>query len=223
MTVKLKEIIAFEGLLRVGDSGLRIGGSGEAAEIGGTDNPIIRHPITKRPYVPGSSVKGKVRSLLELKHSPETQDKGLPCSCGSCEVCLLFGCHNSRNTQSPTRLIFRDCQPTDGTIDKWQDAGVDSDIKTEVIIDRKKGLAYGRIGPRTAERIPAGSEFHFSFSMRVFENDDKKKLLGFLAEGFELLEKDYLGGYGSRGYGKVEFVASDGTPMSEHLRQAAEK
>src|SRR3989338_11494456 len=46
-------------------SGLRIGGSKDTIEIGGMDNPIIRNPLDKFPYIPGSSIKGKMRSLLE--------------------------------------------------------------------------------------------------------------------------------------------------------------
>lgn len=71
------------------------------------------------------------------------------------------------------------------------------------------------------ERIPAGSDFKFAFSLRHFEGDDLKKYYEFLAEGFELLEKHYLGGSGSRGYGQVAIVTEDGTPMAEHLRKKA--
>lgn len=216
--VKLRDIVEFKGTLLVGDSGLRIGGSKEAVEIGATDNPIIRHSVTKKPYVPGSSVKGKIRSLLESKHCPQTQQSGLPCKCGRCDVCLLFGCHDSKQIQSPARLVFRDCQPTKETLKMWDEAGTDTDVKSEVLIDRNKGLAYGHIGPRQSERIPAGSSFHFAFSLRIFEGDDPAKFLNFLAEGFELVEKHYLGGYGSRGYGQVRFQAEDGRPLVEFLR-----
>jgi CRISPR-associated protein Csm3 len=84
-------------------------------------------------------------------------------------------------------------------------------------------LSYGRIGPRTTERIPAGSSFDFAFSLRCFESDNIAEYLTFLAEGFELVEKHYLGGSGSRGYGEVAFVAEDGKPMSQHLREKAKE
>ncbi len=222
MAIKLREIVEFKGVLKVGGSGLRIGGQKDGAGIGETDNPIIRHPVTHLPYVPGSSIKGKVRSLLESKHCPQTQDNGLPCKCGRCLVCQLFGSGDSKTITSPSRLVFRDCQPSAGTCQVWEDAGVTSEVKTEVLIDRNKGLSYGRIGPRTTERIPAGSDFEFAFSLRIFEGDDTGKYYALLAEGFELLEKHYLGGSGSRGYGQVSIVMEDGaTPLPKHLRDRA--
>jgi CRISPR-associated protein Csm3 len=221
MVIKLKEIVEFKGRLNVLGSGLRIGGSKDVAGIGETDNPIIRHPITGLPYVPGSSVKGKVRSLLESRYCEDTQRTGKPCTCGTCLVCQLFGCGESRNIKSPSRLVFRDCQPTEATRQTWEEAGVSSEVKTEVLIDRNKGLSYGRIGPRTTERIPAGSSFEFAFSVRYFEGDNLAKYLEMVAEGFELLERHYLGGSGSRGYGQVALLAEDGTPMPEFLRAQA--
>ena len=223
MAIKLSDITEYRGTLEVLGSGLRIGGSKDNPGIGETDNPIIRHPITKLPYVPGSSVKGKIRSLLESKYCEGTQKTGLPCKCGVCFVCRLFGCGDSKMIQSPSRLVFRDCQPTESTRKSWEEAGVSSEVKTEVLIDRNKGLSYGRIGPRTTERIPAGSQFGFAFSLRSFEGDDVGEHLRHMAEGFELLEKHYLGGSGSRGYGQVAVLAEDGTPMAEHLRKKAEE
>lgn len=223
MPFKMKEITEFKGILRVEGSGLRIGGSKEGAGIGETDNPIIRHPITHLPYVPGSSIKGKVRALLESRHCPDTQRSGLPCKCGDCLVCQLFGCGESRSIRSPSRLVFRDCQPTEETQGAWEEAGTSSEVKTEVLIDRNKGLSYGRIGPRTMERIPAGSNFDFAFSLRHFEGDSLAEYLELVAEGFELLEKHYLGGAGSRGYGEVSLVTAEGESMTAHLRTRAKE
>jgi CRISPR-associated protein Csm3 len=223
VSITLSDIVEFKGRLNVLGSGLRIGGSKESTGIGETDNPIIRHPISKLPYVPGSSVKGKVRSLLESKYCEDTQKSGLPCRCGTCLVCQLFGCGESRAIKSPSRLVFRDCQPTEETRQTWEEAGTTSEIKTEVLIDRNKGLSYKHIGPRTMERIPAGSSFDLAFSLRYFEGDSLSEYLSFLCEGFELLEKHYLGGSGSRGYGEVAVVAEDGTPMAEYLRRKAKE
>lgn len=220
--IKMQDIVEFKGFLKVLGSGLRIGGEKGVGAPGETDNPILRHPITQMPYVPGSSVKGKIRSLLESRHCPQTQSTGLPCKCGECLVCQLFGCGESRNIKSPSRLVFRDCQPTESTRSLWEDVGVSSEIKTEVLIDRNKGLSYGRIGPRKTERIPAESDFAFAFSLRHFEGDSLAEYYAMLAEGFDLLERHYLGGSGSRGYGQVAVVGEDGqTPMSEVMRQKA--
>ena len=221
-TITLKDIVELRGTLKVLGSGLRIGGSKDNPEIGETDSPIIRHPITRLPYVPGSSVKGKIRSLLESKYCQETQRSGKPCGCGCCLVCQLFGCGKSGNIQSPSRLVFRDSQPTKNAQQTWEEAGLSSEIKMEVAINRNTGLAaHGAL--RTTERIPAGSDFDFAFSLRYFEGDKLTDYLNFLAEGFELLEKHYLGGSGSRGYGQVAVVAEDGRPMAEHLRSRAKE
>ncbi|MEM3055047.1 MAG: type III-A CRISPR-associated RAMP protein Csm3, partial [Candidatus Bathyarchaeia archaeon] len=192
--IKMKEIREFKGKLSVKGSGLHIGGAKEGAVMGDIDNPILRHPITNLPYVPGSSIKGKIRSLLESKYSKDSQKTGKPCTCGECFICKLFGCGDARNTRSPSRLVFRDCHPTEDTQKIWNEKGVDHEEKTEVLIDRRTGTSYGRIGPRTTERIPAWSDFDFSFSLRIFEGDNLKEFYEKLAEGFELLEKHYLGG-----------------------------
>ena len=222
--MKMTGILEFRGTLQVLGSGLRIGGSKEVVGIGETDNPIIRHPITHIPYIPGSSVKGKIRCLLELLHCNDSQTSGLPCTCGECLVCQLFGCGKAQNIKSPSRLVFRDSQPTATTLQTWEETGTSSEVKTEVLIDRNKGLAYGRIGPRTMERIPAHSNFAFAFSLRTFEGDKVGQYYKLLAEGFELLAKHYLGGAGSRGYGEVLVMAEDGkTPMHLFLRQRAQE
>ena len=217
----LKKIIPFKGTLKILESGLRIGGSAGSAGIGEMDNPIIRHPITRTPYVPGSSIKGKIRSLLEIKRGYKNyrgqneSNDGKPCQCGFCEICQLFGCGDINRAKSPTRVIFRDCYPDEKTSDLWDKYSIDSDEKTEVTIDRRNMKA----NPRSMERIPADSTFDFAFSFRVFEQDDTRKLLDALAEGFELLEQDYLGGSGSRGYGHIAIVEKDGKSMNEFLKK----
>lgn len=218
---KLKCIDEIKGTLKVLESGLRIGASKENAGIGETDLPIIRHPLTQLPYVPGSSIKGKLRSLLEMKISQDTQRTGRACSCGRCLVCRLFG-SLSKLADSPTRLLFRDSQPAEGTQRQWEAEGTSTEIKSETAIDRRTGRALSG-SLRTTERIPAGSEFDFSFALRVFEGDDPAEFYGFLADGFSLLHQDYLGGFGSRGYGHVLFQAEDGRPLPDYLRQRAEK
>lgn len=220
--LKMKEIMEFKGILQA-KGAIHIGGDADVVGIGENDNPIIRHPIDNRPYIPGSSIKGKVRSLLELKISARTQESGQPCDCGNsdCLICQVFGCGklaNIRNGSGPTRIVFRDCLPTRETATLWQE-NTDHEMKTEVTVDRKTC----RANPRPMERIPSGSDFDFAFSLRYFEGDDLAGYLNFLAEGFELLEKHYLGGSGSRGYGQVAVVAEDGRPMAEHLRSKAKE
>ncbi|PKK82045.1 MAG: type III-A CRISPR-associated RAMP protein Csm3 [candidate division Zixibacteria bacterium HGW-Zixibacteria-1] len=202
-------------------AGLKIGGTKETIGIGETDKPIIRHPVNRLPYIPGSSLKGKLISLLEIKDSPRSQQSGRPCDCGNCKICILFGRGDPRESSQPTRLIFRDAQMSEKTRELLEEAlpGSYAEIKTEIQMDRKEGKAAQR-ALRQQERIPEGSIFDFSISMRIFDVDvpSIKEYLNYFADAFDLLEKDYLGGNGSRGYGKVKFTSADGRPISEYLR-----
>ena len=192
------------------ESGLRIGGSKESIEVGGMENPIIRHPITQLPYVPGSSLKGKMRSLLEHKHG-RVAPGGEPCGCGKpdCLVCQVFGPHkNVRHSLGATRILVRDANLTlesKAWLEKArEETGLNyAEVKTENIINRDTGVAADR-GLRTQERVPAGTQFHFEIDVRVFKDDDEKKIMGFIEEGLALLQEDYLGSSGSRGYGKIK-------------------
>jgi len=231
--MKLLHHQEFAGLI-ICDTGLKIGGTKGAAGIGETDNPIIRHPITRFPYIPGSSVKGKLRSLLELKYRSDSEQvkQGKPCGCGNCSICELFGSSDVNTTRSPSRLIFRDAKLTEEYEKELKDAlpGSFVEVKTEIAMDRKTGSAL-RGALREQERVPEGTEFDFSFSIRVFEEDEPKrgKFLNLLADGFKLLEDDHLGGNGTRGYGKVQVLAfidendTEGVPMHERLRQLAKE
>lgn len=210
MAYELDCYIKLTGVLRC-RTGLRIGGNKEDLEIGGMDNPIIRHPVTKHPYIPGSSLKGKLRSLLEYKYG-KVQKDGQPCGCAKadCPICPLFGPHlQSRQSHSlgPTRILLRDAMIRQTSIE-WLEPMMEegsqfAEIKTENIIDRSTGRAADR-GLRTQERVPAGTEFDFELVLRVFKGDDKQKMLSYITEGLRLLEMDYLGSSGSRGYGQVE-------------------
>lgn len=192
-------------------TGLRIGGSSGVVEIGGIDNPIIRNPLNGEPYIPGSSLKGKIRSLLELD-AGKINNKGGPCQCGKCEICLLFGTSAAEtSSQGPTRLIFRDCFLTEESRKKLQELREKegsnfSEIKTEVNIDRWRAKPLS--GPRQMERIPAGVAFDFNVHLRLFNEDEphKDEYIKLIEKGFALLQKDALGGSGSRGYGRVKLV-----------------
>jgi CRISPR-associated protein Csm3 len=198
-------------------TGLRIGGSTENIEIGGMENPIIRHPVSDEPYIPGSSLKGKIRSLLEYKldrrdsngqsKGESRRDNGEPCECGRCIICKVFGPHkNTRHSLGPTRVLFRDAPLTDESREWLQNAGAErgilfAEVKTENMIDRRTGAAEH---PRTQERVPAGTTFGFDISLRIFDDDNETEILDLMKQGLEMLQDDYLGSSGSRGYGKVE-------------------
>ena len=207
MVAKLKEYVKMEGPLAC-KTGVRIGGSKEEIEIGGLDNPIIRDPLSKLPYIPGSSLKGKLRSLLEYKEGKIRED-GKPCGCGKadCKICKVFGPHSPQHEFfGPSRIIVRDAKLTKQSIEKLkklQEEGLMyTELKAENIIDRKTGRA-GDL--RTMERVPAGAEFGYQIVLRIFEPEDNRdELVNFVKQGLELLAQDYLGGSGTRGYGWVE-------------------
>jgi CRISPR-associated protein Csm3 len=189
-------------------TGLRIGGSKDDIEVGASDNPIIRHPLTKLPYIPGSSIKGKLRSTLEYREGKVGQN-GNPCGCGQedCLVCTIFGPHfNTRHSLGPTRILVRDAVLTEESRQdlfrlQEQEGLLFAESKTENMIDRRSGRATN---PRTQERVPAGTVFALNISLRIFASDDEDKLVAFVKGGLEMLEDEYLGGSGSRGYGQVK-------------------
>ncbi|MBC8263342.1 MAG: type III-A CRISPR-associated RAMP protein Csm3 [Anaerolineales bacterium] len=219
MAYRLKHYRKIEGIINA-ETGLRIGGSTEDIDIGAMENPVIRHPLTGYPYVPGSSLKGKIRSLLEYKHGRRNYQRdrrtkqlveielGEPCMCGECIVCRVFGPHKNVDHQlGPTRAIFRDADLTEESRKRLEEARAETgmfytETKKENIIDRRTGVAADR-GLRTQERVPAGTKFDFEISVRIFDDDNEQEILDFIEEGLALLQQDYLGGSGSRGYGKV--------------------
>ncbi|HFQ88917.1 MAG TPA: type III-A CRISPR-associated RAMP protein Csm3 [Desulfobulbus sp.] len=194
------------------ETGLHIGGGNDVIEIGGLDNPVIRHPVTREPYIPGSSLKGKMRSLLEM-FTGAVNGKGQvhsPRDCGkkiSCPICRIFGVSGADgSTFGPGRLIVRDARLSINRKGR-QDNGRTAEIKYENVINRIKGTAI----PRQMERVPADTEFEFSMNYRVFSvNGDggkgDRELFGRVLDCLRLLEYDTLGGSGSRGYGQVSFA-----------------
>ena len=203
------------------ETGLHIGGSDTGIEIGGVDKTVIRDALTNRPYVPGSSLRGKMRSLIE-KYEGKEQNKtiGRDTKIHSCEdlkeyktckVCQVFGVPAENNFSTPTRLIVRDVLLSDESARKLNESGRTSlpytEVKTEVSIDRVTSAA----NPRQMERVPAGVTFENAemvYSIYSGERCDPKQDVEFLAtlvKGMELIEDDYLGGLGSRGSGKIKF------------------
>jgi len=217
MSFKLKSYVDFQGTL-VCKTGLRIGGSKDDIEIGGLDNPVLRDPVTKLPYVPGSSLKGKLRSLLEYKEGKITPT-GEPHGCREqeCLICTVFGPHRiSDRGFGPSRIMVRDALLTEESErelrEKLETGSLYTEIKHEVSIDRNTGTA-SRAGPRPMERVPAGAKFDLHVTLRIFEEDDKEKLVNFVKDGFDLLQHDYLGGSGTRGYG---WVGIENLEVKEH-------
>jgi len=196
-------------------TGLHIGGSSENVEIGGIDSPVIKLGTREnQPYIPGSSLKGKMRCLLE-------QAAGAPKIGLNAEVNNLFGIIESRTngtSNQPSKLIVRDAMLTPKSVSALLGSdGLDmpfTESKTENTIDRVEGATV-KGGVRTTERVPAGAEFQAEFILNIWDDDDEAKLLDLFKKGISLLENDYLGGSGSRGYGQIKFGKLDMIELSD--------
>ena len=217
--IKLKGKLLVEGKIKA-VTGLHIGGAQTGLEIGGVDNIVVRDPLSRQPYIPGSSLKGKMRSLMERRlglsqnrpigpkvHIHECEN---PDDYQECKVCRVFGVAGERPFATPTRLYVRDIHLYEESAEKLKELETDypyTEIKWEAAIDRITSAAV----PRQFERVPAGTVFGpFTMVFNFYEGDnftieDDVELLRCLFEAMELLEDDYLGGMGSRGYGRVKF------------------
>ncbi len=186
---------------------LHIGGSKDKFEIGGVDNPVIKDPVTNYPYIPGSSLKGKLRMLLEFAEGKvQINDKGNYPPSSDSEITSLFGDSADNNSNGPTRLIVRDAYADESTRKNWENTNSETlytEYKAENTIDRMTSAA----NPRFMERVHKDSEFDVEFIIQVFSMDEDKGKSNFekLVKAIRLLEDSTLGGGGSRGSGKVEF------------------
>ena len=207
------KIITLSGQIEI-LSGLHIGGGDDTMKIGGIDSGVIKDINTNKPYIPGSSIKGKMRSLLEWNNRLVVYGSGQPFSSNLLEkipekdrksainLLKIFG--DVKNEFGITRVSFSDC-----FINQDSQNLKLSEAKYENVIDRQKGTASN---PRQIERVPAGVKFDFSLKLKIFDeqnhpfDDDENELKDMIDKGIKLLENDYLGGSGSRGYGRAKFI-----------------
>lgn len=197
----------------VAKTGLHIGGSGGSFSIGSVDNSVIKNPLTGEPYIPGSSLRGKMRSLTEKyrgerlvqhanvkMHTASTQEEY-----DQSPIANIYGVSAAEKFKNlPTRLIVRDVRLTEDSRKELERARTDTrftEIKTEVSIDRITSQA----NPRQLERVPAGAKFGPMELVYSIYREQDVEWFKVLVEGMLLLQDDYLGGSGSRGSGKVAF------------------
>lgn len=196
------------------EDGLAIHGSETGLEIGSTVEPNLRvivNPRTSYPYIPGSSLKGKLRSTLE-KLTGRYESTGKPCPCGGpdCPVCVIFGVGKPTKKVpecAPTRIIVRDAQLTKDSLKRWVEDVWDQkpalELKTESSSNRTTGAANN---PRTGERVPPETEFLGEIILREFEGDDGVKFLETIKKVMKFVEdSDGLGSGVSRGSGRISF------------------
>ncbi|MEJ5350987.1 MAG: type III-A CRISPR-associated RAMP protein Csm3 [Melioribacteraceae bacterium] len=216
-------------------TGLHIGSGNDKVQIGGVDSEVIKDPITKLPYIPGSSLKGKIRCLLETESKIITSDElKQKNNAGELNDKLnkYFGINvqfkkkmdieneerKNRNEEpieyeTPTRIIFRDLHLSEGySVDNkvinYKKEFLEGKLTTEFKSEISIDRKKGTVtpaGPRTIERVPPQVVFEGDILIRYENNNELKDIKNVLKEGLELLKNDYLGGSGSRGYGAVTY------------------
>ncbi|HRG77323.1 MAG TPA: type III-A CRISPR-associated RAMP protein Csm3 [Leptospiraceae bacterium] len=209
--MKLIEIKKITGTIEL-LSGLHIGAGKDNIEIGGVDMPVVKDSIKKEPYIPGSSLKGKMRSLLEwklgeigsdgdIKKNPTEQDI----------VARIFGHTNKELKSGPTRIIIRDALLNKEQLLKLAS---DGNSRTEVKYENTINRLTSEANPRQQERAVSGLNFDIEIIYKIFDlrgdsgNTDRENFK-YIKQALKLVELDALGGGGSRGNGKIKFHLKD--------------
>ena len=239
-------------------TGLHIGGADDGMKIGGVDSPVMKREVfcdengevgfgykrkIEEPYIAGSSLKGKVRTLLEhyfrlVNPLGDGKPVGSNSSFGNSKyrdlIVHLFGdSADGRNSKKDkeikeieiTRAIFRDCFITQEVRKAYLSNKINLfESKYENVIDRKTGTTIGG-GLRQIERVPSSVEFDFTLSIRVFDETNRELFENTILLGLKLLELDALGGNGSRGYGRVRFddISGDIKELEEKIKNEIDK
>jgi CRISPR-associated protein Csm3 len=192
-------------------TGLHIGTGAGFAAIGATDLPVVKDPLTHLPLIPGSSLKGKMRSLLARQIGSDEGKVYKDPNHDAPKIRRLFG--DSKDYMT-ARLVFSDTKLSNADELERKGAKTRTEVKFENTIDRVTAVA----NPRQVERVIAGSKFDFQMVYEIAGRqrdakaepefptaDEIKEDFATIVDGLKLLELDYLGGHGSRGYGRVQF------------------
>ena len=175
-------------------TGLHIGTGGAFSPIGSADSPVVRDALNHRPMIPGSSLKGKIRTLLSRAHT------GSDCKVSEDpeDISKLFGSQKGRS-----KVLFSDLFMNEAFLQRLEAMEIYSptEVKFENSINRLTAVA----NPRQIERVIRGAQFNLEIICEAADPDELEQNVQLLAEGIKLLSLDYLGGNGSRGYGKVRF------------------
>ena len=192
--------IEIEGTIRV-VTGLHIGGDTSFSAIGAIDMPVVRDPVTGDPIIPGSTLKGKMRSLLARDKGtlPAEGVKGFESDCR--EVKRLFGSSENNSNAAGTGIQMSRLQFSDCFLTNKRSLPQVFENKFENTIDRLTAVA----NPRQIERVVRGAEFGFEIIYNVEEPSEVEEDFATIEDGLTLIENDYLGGGGSRGNGRVRF------------------
>lgn len=213
---KLTKKILFQGEI-LAITGLHIGGSGGSLSIGSADATIVRNPLNNQPYIPGSSLKGKMRSLVEKVEGKFGEGIGnqiqagpyLDTSDNQTLIPKLFGTmpEKMKEKQPTSRLIVRDCDLINHE-ELLNSANTDmpyTEVKTEVMIDRITSAAT----PRQMERVPSGARFRLQMILNIYDGDNESQYINKVFESLCLVQNDYIGGKGTRGSGEISIKLSE--------------
>ncbi len=192
--------------------GLRIGGTPPGLEVGTTVDLSALRDTGGQPYIPGSSLKGKLRSVLERLEG-KSSGEGEPCGCGAgdCKVCVLFGAHKKPKAASaPTRIVVRDAPLTAESAGRFRQMQAEGkpffEEKAENLVLRDSGVAQD---PRWQERVWEAA-FQMEILVNIYEGDNREELMAFVRQGLGVIqETGALGAGGSRGSGKVHFEVQE--------------
>lgn len=197
----IEDKLVITGILEL-KTGMHIGKSNDFAPIGAVDSIIVTDPVTNQPIIPGSSIKGKLRTML-AKLETNGGKPGLlnPHNDDSDDIKSLFG---ASDPIKESKLQFYDLFLTAESEKELREKDTDllyTEIKFENTINRATAVA----NPRQLERVPAGAKFGFKLVYNVEDKNELEKDFKLLSDGLKMLQLDYIGGSGSRGYGKVNF------------------
>lgn len=214
-------------------TGTHIGNANDGFAIGGVDKVVVRDAVTRLPIVPGSSLKGKLRSIVEAlegmekkqpleqgkwynkehsrlyRHEAESREEALK---NAVDRTFGIAAREQAKGNHPARLAVSDAQVTKETAEVLADLEGDfpfTEIKSENFLDRITSAA----NPRQLERVPAGSVFVSRLTYTVENAEHVKDDLRYLLAALNWLEDDYIGGNGSRGYGRVKFGRAEKLPL----------
>ena len=182
-------------------TGMHIGGDDSFSAIGAIDSPVVRDPLTRLPIIPGSTLKGKMRSLLARDKGtvPAAGTKGFEGDCF--ELLRLFGSSSKESDAAGTGMQMSRLQFSDCFLKNKEELPQIFENKFENTIDRLTSIA----NPRQIERVVRGAQFGMEIIYNVEDAEQIEEDFANIRAGLSLIENDYLGGGGSRGNGRVTF------------------
>lgn len=182
-------------------TGMHIGGDDSFSAIGAIDSPVVRDPLTRLPIIPGSTLKGKMRSLLARDKGtvPAAGTKGFEGDCF--ELLRLFGSSSKESDAAGTGMQMSRLQFSDCFLKNKEELPLIFENKFENTIDRLTSIA----NPRQIERVVRGAQFGMEIIYNVEDAEQIEEDFANIRAGLSLIENDYLGGGGSRGNGRVTF------------------